>query len=143
VVNDRFDLALACEADAVHLGQDDLPPDRLPGAARDRLAVGRSTHDLAQLERALREPVDYLAYGPVFGTASKSSAYGARGLEALAEAAAAMDGRPLVAIGGITQGNLAAVIGAGARGAAVISAVMTAADPERATRGLVARFAKG
>ena len=138
VVNDRFDLALAAEADAVHLGQTDLPPDRLPAHAREALCVGRSTHTLDQLETALREPVDYLAYGPVFGTRSKESEYDERGLERLAEMAAATDARPLVAIGGITAASLAEVVRAGADGAAVISAVAAARDPEQATRELVA-----
>jgi thiamine-phosphate pyrophosphorylase len=137
VVNDRFDLALAAEADAVHLGQGDLPPAALPARARGLLAVGRSTHTLDQLRAALAEPVDYLAYGPVFGTQSKPSEYSRRGLEQLAAAAKEMDARPLVAIGGITEENLAAVVEAGADGAAVISAVMGTANPEAATHRLV------
>ena len=83
VMNDRFDLALLCDADAVHLGQDDLPPARLPADARARLRVGRSTHDLSQADRARGEDVAYVAFGPVFGTTSKESPYAARGLEDL------------------------------------------------------------
>jgi thiamine-phosphate pyrophosphorylase len=136
-VNDRFDLALAAEADAVHLGQDDLPPDALPEHARARLAIGRSTHTPEQLRAALAEPVDYIAYGPVFGTLSKESEYTQRGLEQLAAAGEQRDARPLVAIGGITLENLARVVAAGADGAAVISAVTGATDPQAATRELV------
>jgi len=143
VVNDRFDLALASEADAVHLGQDDLPPHRLPAPARQALAVGRSTHSLAQLKAALAEPVDYLAYGPVFETTSKEARYTKRGLDGLAEVAARMDARPLVAIGGIALENLEAVVAAGANAVAVISAVTAALDPEQATRDLVTRMAAG
>jgi thiamine-phosphate pyrophosphorylase len=137
VVNDRFDLALAAEADAVHLGQDDLPPSALPKAAREWLAVGRSTHDAAQARAARAEGVDYVAYGPVFGTSSKAAAGSARGLGGLAEAVAAAAPLPVVAIGGIDASKLAGVLAAGARGAAVISAVAGAADPEAAARALV------
>jgi len=137
VVNDRFDLALAAEADAVHLGQDDLPPERVRSAAGAALAIGRSTHDETQLARACAEPVDYVAYGPVFGTRSKESRHAPRGVEALAAAAKAVAPRPLVAIGGISAGNLSAVLRAGAAGVAVISAIAAQPEPERATRELV------
>lgn len=135
VVNDRFDLALAAHADGVHLGQTDLPPARIPAALREELLVGRSTHDLEQLRSARSEPVDYLAFGPLFGTRSKQSPYSARGLAALAEAAALAQPLPLVAIGGIDATNAGAVAACGA-GLAVISAVAGAEDPEAATRTL-------
>ncbi len=137
VVNDRFDLALALEADAVHLGQEDLPPERVRAAAGAKLAIGRSTHDAAELERALGEPVDYVAFGPVFGTTSKETGFTARGLERLAAAAARVAPRPLVAIGGIDASNIGQVLAVGARGAAVLSAVAGAADPAAAARRLV------
>jgi thiamine-phosphate pyrophosphorylase len=142
VVNDRFDLALAAEADAVHLGQGDLPPSALPEAARRRLAVGRSTHTLAQAREACREAVDYVAFGPVFGTRSKQSEHTERGLEMLAEVAQLVAPRPLVAIGGISADDLDGVIAAGAAGVAVISAVAGAGDPEAATRALCAHLAR-
>jgi thiamine-phosphate pyrophosphorylase len=140
VVNDRFDLALASEADAVHLGQTDLPPDRVAAVAGGRLAIGRSTHTASQARVAREEPVDYVAFGPVFGTRSKASEYDARGLERLARIVAAVAPRPVVAIGGVGPGNLEDVIAAGAHGAAVISAVADARDPVAATRALAARF---
>jgi thiamine-phosphate pyrophosphorylase len=141
VVNDRFDLALAAGADGVHLGQDDLPPGCLPAEARRRLLVGRSTHDPEQIASALDESVDYVAFGPVFGTASKASAWSERGLEALAEAVRLARPLPLVAIGGIDRERAPAVAKAGAAGIAVISAVAGAADPLAATRALTAAFA--
>lgn len=141
VVNDRFDLALAAEADGVHLGQEDLPPERLPAAARARLLVGRSTHTPHELSRAAREPVDYVAFGPVFGTASKQSPYAAPGLAGLRDAVAALAPRPVVAIGGIRLDEVEAVARAGAVGFAVISAVAAADRPEEAVRALVERFA--
>lgn len=141
VVNDRFDLALAAGADGVHLGQQDLPPARLPAAARTRLLVGRSTHDLAQVRAAGAEPVDYVAFGPVFGTHSKTSPYAARGLAELAEAVRLAAPRPAVAIGGIDASRAAQVAGSGAAAAAVISAVAGAPDPEAAARALARAFA--
>jgi len=143
VVNDRFDLALLADADAVHLGQDDVPPARLPEDVRKRLAIGRSTHTLEQVHSAADEPVTYLAFGPVFGTASKASPYDARGLDALAEACRAATPRPLVAIGGIDLDGARRVGAAGARGAAVISAVLGADDPIEATRALARALAAG
>jgi len=143
VLNDRFDLALAAEADGVHLGQEDLPPARLPPEARARLLIGRSTHDEAELLAAREEPVDYVAFGPVFGTRSKACAHPARGLDALRRAAALAGTRPLVAIGGIHAGNAGAALGAGAHAVAVISAVAGAPDPEAATRALVAALGGG
>jgi len=140
VVNDRFDLALALEADGVHLGQADLPPARVRAAAGGRLALGRSTHDEAELARSCAEPVDYVAFGPVFGTSSKPTPHAARGLAALAAAAARAAPRPLVAIGGIDAEHVGAVLAAGARGVAVLSAVAGAADPAAATERLVRAF---
>lgn len=137
VVNDRFDLALAAQADGVHLGQGDIPPERIPPRLRERLFVGRSTHTLEQARVARAEPVDYVAFGPVFGTTSKDSPHAARGLVLLREAAAAVAPLPLVAIGGVQVGNAARAIAAGAAAVAVISAVAGALDPEAATRALV------
>ena len=139
LVNDRFDLALLAGADGVHLGQEDLPPGRLPAEARERLLVGRSTHTLEQARAACDEAIDYLAFGPVFGTRSKRSPYDARGIEALAEVVRLAAPRPVVAIGGIDAARIAA-IGALGAGAAVISAVAAADDPVAATRALAARL---
>jgi thiamine-phosphate pyrophosphorylase len=139
VMNDRVDLALACDADAVHLGQDDLPPADARRIAPG-IAIGRSTHDAAQLARALGEDVDYVAYGPLFGTASKDTGYDARGLAALREIAGRCAPLPLVAIGGLDAGNCAEARAAGAGGFAVISAVANAADPVAAVCALVAAW---
>ncbi len=136
IVNDRFDLALAADADGVHLGQKDLPPARIPAAARRRLLVGRSTHTAEQVEMARSEPVDYIAFGPIFETPSKPSENPACGPRLLAAAVVAAAPHPIVAIGGIDTGNAAEVIAAGAAGIAVISAVANADDPVAATRAL-------
>jgi len=136
-VNDRIDLALACGADAVHLGQDDLPPARIPREWRARIAVGRSTHTPEQVARACGESVDYVAFGPVFETRSKEHEWDARGLAALSDAVARAAPLPVVAIGGIDARRAADVCAAGAAGFAVISAVAGAASPESAVRELV------
>ncbi len=140
VVNDRVDLALALEADGVHLGQDDLPPEAARRVA-PQLAIGRSTHDAEQLARALAEPIDYVAFGPLFGTSSKESAHAARGLSALRAIASHCEALPLVAIGGIDAKGAQLARAAGAQGVAVISAVAGATDPVAAVRELVAALA--
>jgi thiamine-phosphate pyrophosphorylase len=137
-VNDRFDLALAAGADGVHLGQTDLPPARLPAGARERLLVGRSTHTLEEARATRDEAVDYVAFGPLFGTTSKDSEYGARGLDALAEVVRITAPRPVVAIGGIDALRAADVVRAGAAAVCVISAVAGERDPEAAARALAA-----
>jgi len=135
-VNDRFDLALAAEADGVHLGQTDIPPARIPVAARARLWVGRSTHSLEQARIAVEESVDYIAFGPIFGTASKEAPGDPRGVERLAEVVRAVRPLPVFAIGGILLGEVARIAQTGVAGIAVISAVAEAADPCCAVREL-------
>ena len=142
VLNDRFDIALLAEADAVHLGQNDLPPSAIPPGARKRLAIGRSTHTQDQLEIARGEDVDYVAFGPVFGTTSKASEFDARGLDALARATRLAAPRPLVAIGGIQPSHLSDLRRAGVGGFAVISSVAAAQDPVAAARDLMRDFAE-
>lgn len=136
IVNDRVDVA--CTAGiGVHLGQDDLPvaeARRLLGAAA---IIGRSTHTPAQLDAALAEPVTYVAYGPVFATATKARPDPVVGLEGVAMAAgrAAAAGVPLVAIGGITLETAPAVREAGATAVAVISDLVRGAEgPEARAR---------
>jgi thiamine-phosphate pyrophosphorylase len=140
VMNDRFDIALLAEADAVHLGQTDLPPSAIPDDARKRLAIGRSTHTREELEAAREETVDYIAFGPVFGTTSKESEFEARGLEALRAATRLASPRPLIAIGGIEARHLGDLRHAGVGGFAVISGVAGADDSIAAARALMAGF---
>lgn len=135
-VNDRFDLALAADADGVHLGQNDIPPSEIPIAARARLLIGRSTHSLEQALEACEGPVEYIAFGPIFATATKDSSDGPRGVERLAEVVLAVQPQPVIAIGGIDLGNVARVAETGVAGVAVISAVADAADPRRAAHVL-------
>jgi thiamine-phosphate pyrophosphorylase len=127
----------------VHLGQEDLPPARLPAPARERLLVGRSTHTLEQARAVAREGVDYVAFGPIFGTTSKDSPWTARGVEQARAAARAVAPLPLVAIGGIDAAGASALAAAGVAGVAVISAVAAAADPTAAARALRRAFEGG
>ena len=143
VLNDRFDIALLAEADAVHLGQEDVSPVQIPSEIRDALDIGRSTHDLEQAERALDEGARYIGYGPVFGTQSKDTPYAARGIDGLAEIAAAVRPLPVIAIGGIGATAASCIHSAGAAGLAVISSVAAAPDPVGATRELAKAFASG
>jgi len=139
ILNDRFDLADLAGMDGVHLGQDDVAPEEIPAELRARLLIGLSTHTLAQLRDSRARPVDYVAFGPIFGTQSKDSPFSPRGVALLAEAVAAA-AHPLVAIGGIGRDQVASVARAGAAAAAVISAIAAAPDPTGATRDLRSRF---
>ena len=132
IVNDRVDIAIAVGADGVHLGQDDMPvaaARRLLG--QDKI-IGLSTHSIGQLEAALREPVDYLAIGPIFDTSTKSDPDPAIGIEMLSKAAKTSGMMPLVAIGGIKADNLASIISAGAASAAIIGALLS--DPAKISK---------
>jgi thiamine-phosphate pyrophosphorylase len=118
VVNDRADLAALMGA-ALHLGQDDLPPAAARRVTGPETLIGFSTHNERQLRAAQSEPVDYLALGPIFGTASKENPDPMVGLDELRRLRPLTD-RPLVAIGGITRQNARDVLAAGADSVAVI-----------------------
>lgn len=120
IINDRVDVALALGADGVHLGQDDLPADKARELLGPKAIIGLSTHNIEQLRVAAAMPVDYLAFGPVFGTTTKHAPDPTTGLE-LQKKARDLTEAPLVAIGGIDDTNLADVIDAGADSAAIIS----------------------
>jgi thiamine-phosphate pyrophosphorylase len=127
IINDRADIALAVNADGVHVGQEDLP---LP-AARKVLGPGKligvSTHDPAQAVAAERGGADYIGFGPLFGTNTKATGYSARGIDQLREIRALV-GLPIVAIGGITAERASSALAAGANAVAMISDVVLASD---------------
>ena len=128
-------MALASDADGLHIGQDDLPVT----VARRLLPVdkilGVSARILDEAKKANNEGADYLGIGAIFPTSTKEGAV-AMGIDNLKQIRRAID-IPLVAIGGINQSNLKSVIKAGADAAAVISAIMSAEDIEKATRELI------
>jgi thiamine-phosphate pyrophosphorylase len=135
IVNDRIDIALVCDADGVHLGQDDLPLSvgrKLMGSK----LVGISTHDLQQAHEAERNGADYIGFGPMFGTTTKATGYSARGVEMLRQIRAAVK-IPIVAIGGISEQNVRQVWQAGADSAAIISDILSADDSVAKTRRIL------
>jgi thiamine-phosphate pyrophosphorylase len=139
VLNDRPDLVEACDADGVHVGQDDLSPvdaRALVGAER---IVGRSTHAPAQADAAVADPdVDYLAVGPVHATPTKPGRPAA-GLDYVSYAALTVT-KPWFAIGGLDAGNVDAVLARGAQRIVVVRAITEASDPEAAARVLGERL---
>ncbi len=134
VVDDRLDVAIACEADGVHLGQDDLPI-AVARAQAPWLQVGISTHDEAQRARAEREGADLVGFGPVFPTTSKERPDALVGLAGV-ERATRASSIPVVAIGGIDLSRAPALRAHGVTLAAAISAVCAADDPEASARAL-------
>ena len=140
IINDRVDVALAAEADGVHIGQDDM------SAADARLLLGKtaiiglSVKTVQQAHDAPLEHLDYVAIGGVFGTTSKDNTAAPIGIDGLREIVRIIRARdakcPICAIAGINEGNAAEVIAAGADGVAVISALSLASDPGAAARAL-------
>ena len=126
IVNDRVDIALACDADGVHLGQEDLPFTSGRKLMGDKI-VGISTHDIGQAKQAEQSGADYIGFGPMFGTTTKATGYNARGVEMLRQIRAAVK-LPIVAIGGINEQNVHEVWQAGADSAAIISDILGADD---------------
>jgi thiamine-phosphate pyrophosphorylase len=138
IVNDRVDLALAVDADGVHLGQEDLPADRARSLLRPGMILGLSTHSVAQARAARANGADYIAVGSMFPTPTKPD-FDLVGPDLIQKIRREIP-LPLIGIGGITHDNVAEVIRAGADGVAVISAVCAAADPEAATRRFLDRI---
>jgi thiamine-phosphate pyrophosphorylase len=127
IVNDRADIAAMAGAAGVHVGQQDLPPVAARAIVGPDALVGVSTHTVDQIEEAVHGPADYVAVGPVFRTSTKETGYEPRGLEMVRYAAGR--GKPVVAIGGITTENGAAVLAAGAASVALISDLLAEAAP--------------
>jgi thiamine-phosphate pyrophosphorylase len=128
IINDRIDVALAADADGVHLGQTDLPIAQARRISGD-LWIGVSTHDLAQVRAARDAGADYLGFGPVFATTTKRDPDPVQGLAGLRAAVAEAAGRPVVAIGGIKAAHVAEVYGTGALAICAISGVNDTRDP--------------
>ena len=129
VINDRVDIAMAVGADGVHLGQTDMPVEAARRLLGDQSIIGFSTHNLNQVEEAVRWPIDYLAFGPIFPTATKEHPDPIVGLHQLPQIKGAAGSLPLVAIGGISADKVREVLISGADSVAVISAVLKGANP--------------
>jgi len=142
IINDRVDVAVAAGADGVHLGQNDLPVDQARKLQLAPLIIGKSTHNLSQLQSACQAHPTYVSLGPVFSTGTKPTAEPV-GLDYVRDAinVLADTGIAGVAIGGITPKNVAKVLEAGAEKIAVCSAVTEVADPVAACRALKQKMA--
>ena len=139
MVNDRCDLALAIDADGVHLGQDDLPYLDARKVMGPRTIIGISTHNAEQVKEAERSKPDYIAFGPIYKPGSKQDhdpVVGIAGMRAIRP----LTSLPIFAIGGITVSQVGDVIRAGANGVAVISAILKAPDVTRATQELISQL---
>lgn len=137
IVNDRVEAAAAVKADGVHLGQGDMTPAKARRIIGDEAVIGISTHNREQFLRALGEPVNYIALGPVFGTTTKENPDPEVGLELVAEAAEILadDHRPLVLIGGISLESLPRVLKAAPKSLiAMMSGILARRDLANAVR---------
>ena len=132
IINDRVDIAVASGADGVHLGKDDLPPERVRALLGPDRIIGFSTHTLEQALAADLLPIDYLAIGPMFQTSTKEKPDPVVDLEVLGEIKRHVS-KPLVAIGGITLERARLVIEAGADSVAVISDLYSTGDAKART----------
>ncbi|MFL5336025.1 MAG: thiamine phosphate synthase [Geminicoccaceae bacterium] len=141
IVNNRLEVALAADANGLHVGQADITPLRARQELGQEAILGLSITDPNQLEAVDATRVDYLGVGPIFATATKADAAPAIGQAGLA-ACRSRTALPIVAIGGLDHGNAEAVMRAGADGIAVVSAICGAVDPRAAARSLVATIRK-
>ena len=134
VVNDHWQLALEEECDFVHLGQGDLDTAEVPALRRANIRIGISTHDDAELARALGFAPDYVALGPIYPTLLKVMAFAPQGLARIGDWKRRVGAIPLVAIGGITLERLPGILAAGADSAAVVTDIVRNAAPEERMR---------
>jgi thiamine-phosphate pyrophosphorylase len=139
IVNDRLDVALACGASGVHLGQGDLPVPAVRRILGPGGKIGVSVNTPGEARRAEREGADYVGAGPAFATATKETDLPVLGPEGIAGIRRAV-GVPVVAIGGIGAANAAAMARAGADGIAVVSAILGAPDARQAAAELRKAF---
>jgi len=141
IINDRVDVALAVGADGVHLGQGDLPLAMARAILGGSKIIGVSAESIRDAIEAESGGADYLGVSPIFATPTKTDTAAPLGIEGL-RAIRRQVKLPLVAIGGLNAGNAAAVIGGGADGVAVVSAIVAADDPGLAARELARRIAQ-
>jgi thiamine-phosphate pyrophosphorylase len=141
VVNDHWQIALEEGCDFVHLGQGDLAAADVPALRRAGVRIGISTHDEAELARALSFAPDYIALGPIYPTLLKVMAFGPQGLGRIGEWKRRIGAIPLVAIGGITLERLPGVLAAGADSAAVVTDIVRNPEPEKHMQAWVRRSA--
>jgi thiamine-phosphate pyrophosphorylase len=136
LINDRVDVALAIGADGIHLGQDDMPYPKARALLGPQAIIGLSLETIEQVQEAEDYDVDYVSLSPIFETPTKPDTRGSWGLEGLARART-ISRHPLVAIGGLNAANAESVILAGADCIAVVSAICSAANPQKAAQALI------
>ena len=139
LINDRIDIALAMDADGVHLSTASIPIESARALLGRQQLLGASTHSLEEAQEAERSGADFVVFGPVYFTPSKASYGSPQGLAALKKVVEKLS-LPIYAIGGIKPENIADTRRTGVRGVALISAVMSAADPENATKEILKLF---
>lgn len=139
IVNDRVDLAISVEADGVHLGQEDLPARMARSLMRPGMLLGISTHSVEEARDAEAAGADYIGFGPIFPTGTKTGTRPVVGLEGIRKVKTAVR-IPVMAIGGITLDQVSDVIGAGADGVAVISAIVGSGRITAACREFLAQI---
>jgi len=139
LINDRIDIALAVDADGVHLSTASIPIESARALLGRQQLLGASTHSLEEAQEAERNGADFVVFGPVYFTPSKASYGSPQGLAALKKVVEKLS-LPIYAIGGIKPENIADTRRTGVRGVALISAVMSAADPENATKEILKLF---
>ena len=136
IINDRVDIALAVDADGVHLGQSDMPVEIARRLLGPNKIIGLSVENLEQIESANELDIQYIGISPIFATPTKTDTKAPFGLEG-ARQAVMMSKHPTIGIGGINASNIDAVWATGLDGVAVVSAIMSAPDPQQAARDLV------
>ena len=135
IINDRLDVALAVGADGIHLGQQDMALADARKIVGQTMVIGISAESVADAIRAEQQGADYIGVSPVFATPTKTDTAEALGLEGIQKIRRAV-AIPIVGIGGVNQRSAAAVLGAGADGIAVVSAIVSADDPKQAAADL-------
>ncbi len=142
IVNDYWQMAIDLGCDYVHLGQEDLDDADMPAIRRAGIKIGISTHDHAELDRALSLDPDYVALGPIYPTILKKMKWHEQGLEKLTEWRGLVGQTPLVAIGGFTVERAAGAFHAGADVVSVVTDITLNEDPEARTRAWIAETRK-
>jgi len=137
IINDRVDIAMASNADGVHLGQQDMPAAVARKLLGNQRIIGVSTSSIEEALQAEKDGADYIGFGHIYPTSSKMKSNPPLGVEMLRQVTA-ISSLPIIAIGGVSSENAASLISYGASGVAVISAISRADDPSAATRQLVA-----
>lgn len=139
IINDRTDIAFACDADGVHLGQDDLPVEYARKILGKKKIIGISAGNDNELEYALKQDIDYISPGAVFGSRTKRDAGSPVGIEFVKKVLSATD-KPVIPIGGINLNNVEQLTSIGINKVAVISAILTAENISEYTKSLLKKL---